>query len=148
KRDLPLDVIHLDIDYMQGYRIFTWDTSRFPNPKAFTDKMRSQGVKIVTIVDPGVKYQPPQGNANDATTNPELTPQDKSYYVFNQGFSKNYFLRRQNGQLYIGQVWPGQAVYVDYTLEAARKWWGDLFRAYTDNGVAGIWTDMNEPSDF
>ncbi len=148
EEDLPLDALYLDIHYMQGYRIFTWDTSRYPDPKAFTDKLRQQGVKVIPIVDPGVKYQPPASGATDATVKPELTPQDKSYYVFNQGTAKDAFVRRKNGDLYVGAVWPGKAVFTDFTREDVRRWWGDLFRAYTDNGVAGIWTDMNEPSDF
>jgi alpha-glucosidase len=149
ERDLPLDVLHLDIDYMQGYRVFTWNTDRFPNPKAFTDRLRQQGVKVVTIVDPGVKYQPPAKDARETNAaKPELLPQDKSYYVFNQGIEKNYFQKRIGGKLFIPRVWPGESVFVDYTLNDARRWWGDLHRAYTDNGVAGIWTDMNEPSDF
>lgn len=146
--DLPLDVLHLDIHYMQDYRVFTWDTSRFPSPRAFTEKLGQQGVKVVSLVDPGVKYQPPALGTKDATSNPELTPQNKSYYVFNQGQTNDFFLKRKGGDLYIGKVWPGDAVFVDYTLEGARRWWGDLYRAYTDNGVAGIWTDMNEPADF
>lgn len=148
--DLPLDVLHLDIHYMNGYRVFTWDPQRFPDPTAFTDKLRKQGVKVVVIVDPGVKYEPPAtpGGAQSATATPELAPQDKSYYVFDQGVAGDYFLKRKSGERWIGKVWPGDAVYVDYTLDAAARWWGDLFRAYTDHGVAGIWTDMNEPSDF
>src|SRR5712691_7820091 len=150
EHDLPLDVLYLDIHYMQGYRLFTWDTTRFPSPRAFTDKLKQQGVRLVTIVDPGVKYQPPESGAGDktATPNPELAPQDKSYYVYNQGTERNYFLKRKGAGVYIGKVWPGESVYVDFTLEAARRWWGDLHRAFTDNGVAGIWDDMNEPSDF
>ncbi|HKP84981.1 MAG TPA: TIM-barrel domain-containing protein [Blastocatellia bacterium] len=148
ERDLPLDVLYLDIHYMNGYRVFTWDTSRFPDPRSFTDKLKRQGVKVVTIVDPGVKYQPAKDSAKDPTVKPELAAQDQSYYVLNQGLEKNYFLRRKDGSIYVGKVWPGDAVYVDYTLEAARRWWGDLHRAYVDNGVAGIWNDMNEPSDF
>jgi alpha-glucosidase len=149
-RDLPLDVLHLDIDYMQGYRVFTWNTDRFPNPKGLTDKLKQQGVKLVTIVDPGVKYQPQGSGASvtSAAPNPELTSQDKSYYVFNQGLEKNYFQKRQSGQLFIPKVWPGESVFVDFTLPEARRWWGDLHRAYTENGVSGIWNDMNEPSDF
>jgi alpha-glucosidase len=147
--DLPLDVLHLDIHYMNGYRVFTWDRQRFPDPSAFTGKLRQQGVKVVVIVDPGVKYQPPApGAAQPAASNPELAPQDQSYYVFNQGLAGDYFLKRKSGNLWVGKVWPGDAVYVDYTLPAAARWWGDLFRAYTDHGVAGFWTDMNEPSDF
>lgn len=146
--DLPLDVLHLDIHYMNGYRVFTWNPQRYPDPAAFTDKLRKQGVKLTVIVDPGVKYQPPAPGATDAAKNPELAPQDKSYYVFDEGVKNGYFLKRTNGELWIGEVWPGKAVYTDYTLPAAERWWGDLFRAYFDHGVAGIWTDMNEPSDF
>ena len=146
--DLPLDVLHLDIDYMSGYRVFTWDPRRFPDPSAFTEKLRKQGVKVVVIVDPGVKYQPPEQGATDAATRTELARQDESYYVFNQGLAKDYFLKRKDGKLWIGKVWPGDAVYTDYTMEAAARWWGDLHRAYTDHGVAGVWNDMNEPSDF
>ncbi len=149
KRDLPLDVLHLDIDYMQGYRVFTWDRDRFPNPKALSEKLRRQGVKLVTIVDPGVKHQPVAKTTTQVTSiTPELEPQDSRYYVFDAGLQKNYFQRRKNGELFIPRVWPGESVFVDYTLPAAREWWGDLHRAYLDNGVAGIWNDMNEPSDF
>lgn len=146
--DLPLDVLHLDIHFMNGFRIFTWDPQRYPDPSNFTRKLGTQGVKVVLIVDPGIKYQPPAAGAADAATNPELAPQDKSYYAFNQGLANNYFLKRNSGDLWIGKVWPGEAVFTDYTLDAAARWWGDSLRAYTDHGVAGILTDMNEPADF
>jgi len=133
-RDLPLDVMHLDIDYMNGYRVFTFNSQRFPDPKGFSDKLARQGVKLVTIVDPGVKYQPQPGSDR--------------YHVFDQGVEKKFFQHRRNGQLFVPRVWPGESVFVDFTLPEARRWWGDLHRAYTDNGIAGIWNDMNEPSDF
>lgn len=151
RRDLPLDVLHLDIDYMQAYRVFTWNTERFPDPTAFVNRMKAQGVKIVTIIDPGVKYQPllaGTGNPPASSSTPELDPQDKSYYVFNQGLEKNFFQKRQNGAPFIPKVWPGESMFVDFTLADVRRWWGGLHRAYTDHGVAGIWNDMNEPSDF
>ena len=136
QRDLPLDVIHLDIDYMRGYRVFTFDSQRFPNPKALSDKLAGQGIKLITIVDPGVKHEPRGGGT------------DPRYFVFEQGLERNYFQHRSNGQLFVPRVWPGESVFVDYTLPEARRWWGDLHRVYTDNGIAGIWNDMNEPSDF
>jgi alpha-glucosidase len=165
KRDLPLDVIHLDIDYMQGYRVFTWDTGRFPSPPDLTKKLEQQGVRVVTIVDPGVKFQPPIAEPTPGPREPNqertfdevvrgtpgyrsLAPQEKSYYVFNEGLAKNYFQKRKDGQLFVPKVWPGDSVFVDFTLPEARRWWGDLHLAYTVNGVAGIWNDMNEPSDF
>ena len=149
KHDLPLDVVHLDIDYMQGYRVFTWDRNRFPDPKALSEKLARQGVKLITIVDPGVKHQQvAKSTAQITSITPELEPQDPRYYVFDQGLLNNYFQKRENGALFIPKVWPEESVFVDYTLPAAREWWGGLHRAYTDNGVAGIWNDMNEPSDF
>jgi alpha-glucosidase len=149
KRDLPLDVIHLDIDYMQEYRVFTWDRQRFENPKALSQRLAAQGVKLITIVDPGVKYQPvAKSTAQVTSITPELEPQQQRYYVFDTGLEKNYFQRRKNGDLFVPKVWPGESVFVDFTLPAAREWWGSLHRAYTDNGVAGIWNDMNEPADF
>jgi alpha-glucosidase len=146
QRDLPLDVVHLDIDYMQGYRVFTWDKTRFPNPKEMVKRLAGQGVKIVTIVDPGVKHQPTGTQAS--TLSDPLASQEQSYYVFNEGVAKNYFQKRRDGRLFVPRVWPGDSVFVDYTLPEARRWWGDLHRAYTEFGVAGIWNDMNEPADF
>ena len=131
KRDLPLDVMHLDIDYMNGYRVFTFDKNRFPDPKGLSDKLRRQGVKLVTIVDPGIKHATGEG-----------------YQALDQGLEKNFLQRRRNGDLFLPRVWPGESVFVDYTIPEARRWWGDLHRVYTDNGIAGIWNDMNEPADF
>lgn len=165
ERDLPLDVVHLDIDYMQGYRVFTWDTGRFPNPLTLTRELEEQGVKVVTIVDPGVKFQPPiagpaprPGEPNEERTFDEivrgtpgyrsLAPQERSYYVFDEGLALNYFQKRKDGQLFVPKVWPGDSVFVDFTMPQARRWWGDLHLAYTASGVAGIWNDMNEPADF
>jgi alpha-glucosidase len=149
ERDLPLDVIYLDIHYLNGYRVFTFDPKRFPDPKALSERLAKQGVKVVVIVDPGVKYQPPAQNAAPTvSTKPELQPQDQRYYVFDQGVAGDYFQHRKDGQLFIPRVWPGDSAFVDFTKPAARKWWGDLLRAYTDNGIAGIWNDMNEPADF
>ncbi len=138
REQLPLDVLYLDIHYMDGFRDFTWDPRRFPDPRGLIDRLRSRGVKVVTIVDPGVKYQPVPADA----------PAAAHYPVFDQGLAGGYFLRRRDGSLWIGRVWPGAAVYVDYTRADARRWWGDLHRPFVEAGVAGIWDDMNEPSDF
>jgi len=136
-RNLPLDVLYLDIHYMDGYRVFTWNKDRFPDPAGLTDRLAKQGVRVVTILDPGIKYQPADPAKPGA-----------GYTVFNEGLAKDYFLRRQDGSLYIPEVWPGKAVFVDYTKEDARRWWGEQLHTLTGQGIAGIWTDMNEPSDF
>ena len=143
ERDLPLDVLHLDIDYMQGYRVFTWNTDRFPNPKAFTDKLKQQGVKVVTIVDPG----------REVSTYCEW--RESSECRFQQSRTeaagqKLLRLRSGHGQRLFSEA-TGWAAFHPASLAGRERlcrlhvagraaWWGDLHRAYTDNGVAGIWT--------
>ncbi len=147
QEDLPLDVLFVDIGYMNGYRVFTWDPKRFPNPLDFTKKLNKVGVKVVASMDPGVAYQPPTRQIPESPK-PELDAQDESYYVFNQAMSQDFFLKRKNGEIYQGKVWPEKVAFPDFTIDAVRTWWGGLHRAQLDNGVGGIWNDMNEPSDF
>lgn len=129
QRQIPCDVIHLDIDYMQGYRVFTWNQKRFPHPQKLIADLKSQGFQVVTIVDPGVKYEP-----------------EADYAVFDAGMAQDWFVRDANGKLVHGYVWPDKAVFPDFLRPAVRQWWADQHRALTDVGVAGIWNDMNEPA--
>ncbi|MCS7222530.1 MAG: glycoside hydrolase family 31 protein [Anaerolineae bacterium] len=127
---LPTDVIYLDIDYMDGYRVFTWDRERFPDPKKLIADLRAQGFRTVTIVDPGVKV-------------------DEQYDVYREGVAHGYFCKKPDGSLFVGPVWPGDAVFPDFTHPEVRRWWGDLHQEpLLDMGVAGIWNDMNEPAVF
>ncbi len=128
-RQIPCDVIHLDIDYMQGYRVFTWSSKRFADPKALIKDLTENGFKTVTIVDPGVKYEP-----------------ESDYHVFDQGLEQDLFVRKPDGELFYGYVWPEKAVFPDFLRPEVRQWWGDWHHVLTDAGVAGIWNDMNEPS--
>ena len=116
--DLPLDVVHIDIHYLNEYRVFTWDPKRFPDPRALMSRLKAQGVKVITIVDPGIKYQPPANDAKQPLTpsHPELGSQDKSYYVYNQGIEKNYFQKRKDGKLFIGRVWPAMPNHTRITV--------------------------------
>ncbi|MEC4818755.1 MAG: glycoside hydrolase family 31 protein [Scytonema sp. PMC 1069.18] len=129
QRRIPCDVIHFDIDYLNGYRIFTWSPKRFANPKELIQDVKQDGVKVVTIVDPGVKYEP-----------------EADYKVFDEGLKNDYFVRKTNGQLFHGYVWPDKAVFPDFLRPEVRDWWGRLQNSLTDIGVAGIWNDMNEPA--
>lgn len=128
-RKIPCDVIHLDIDYMQGYRVFTWNRKRFPNPKTLIQNLSKNGFKTVTIIDPGVKYEP-EGN----------------YPIFDQGLEHNYLIRKPDGELFYGYVWPDKAVFPDFLNPQVQKWWGECHQILTDMGIAGIWNDMNEPA--
>ena len=129
QRRIPCDVIHLDIDYMRGYRVFTWSPKRFPNPEKLISELAKDGFKTVTIVDPGVKYEP-----------------EADYHVFEQGLNNDYFVRQANSKLFHGYVWPDKAVFPDFLCSDVRQWWGDLHKSLTEIGIAGIWNDMNEPA--
>jgi alpha-glucosidase len=128
-RDLPCDVIHFDIDHMRGYRVFTWDPQRFPDPTGLIADMAAAGFKAVTIVDPGVKIDP-------------------DYAVYRDGVDKGMFIRRADGEIFHGFVWPDDSVFADYTRPEVRAWWGEHQKQHTDTGVRGIWNDMNEPAVF
>ncbi|RIX51041.1 DUF5110 domain-containing protein [Paenibacillus nanensis] len=129
EKRIPCDVIYLDIHYMEGYRVFTFDPERFPDPKAMIAELKRMGIRIVPIVDPGVKL-----DLNDE--------------VFKEGAAKGYFCRKQDGEPFVGPVWPGQSVFPDFTEDRVAEWWGDLHRFYTEMGIEGAWNDMNEPAVF
>ncbi|MDX2240960.1 MAG: glycoside hydrolase family 31 protein [Leptolyngbyaceae cyanobacterium bins.302] len=129
QRHIPCDVIHLDIDYMQGYRVFTWSKKRFPQPKKLISDLKANGFRVVTIVDPGVKYEP-----------------EADYAAFDQGMEKDFFVRDATGKLVHGYVWPEKAVFPDFLRPDVRQWWSAQHHVLTEAGVAGIWNDMNEPA--
>ena len=128
-RRIPCDALYLDIDYMDGYRVFTWDRERFPDPARMIADLRERGIRIVTIVDPGVKVDP-------------------GYAVCADGLAKGVFCKLPDGKPFVGPVWPGDCYFPDFTNAAARDWWGNLYQTLLDIGVAGFWNDMNEPAVF
>ncbi|EFM10058.1 Alpha-glucosidase [Paenibacillus curdlanolyticus YK9] len=129
EKQIPCDAIYLDIHYMDSYRVFTFDPIRFPDPAGMMAELKELGVRIVPIVDPGVKK----------------TPSDA---VYREGLSHDYFCRYIEGELFSGKVWPGESVFPDFSDERTANWWGHLHAFYTEMGIAGIWNDMNEPSVF
>ena len=126
-RGIPCDVIFLDIDYMDQWKVFTWNSRRFPDPAGLIADLGQKGFKVVTIIDPGVKV-------------------DDRYPVYNQGLAQGYFCRGLDGKPYAARVWPGQCNYPDFTRPEVRAWWGGLHQGLVADGVAGIWDDMNEPA--
>lgn len=129
EKGIPLDTIYLDIHYMDGYRVFTVDQERFPDFGKLVHGLRERGIRIVTIVDPGVKA-------------------DAEYEIYKEGMSLDLFCKDIEGQVFHGPVWPGRSAFPDFTSGRVRKWWGEKQQSLTDAGVAGIWNDMNEPSVF
>ena len=129
-RDLkiPCDAIYLDIDYMDGFRCFTWNKEYFPNPKKMVKELADDGFKTIVIIDPGIKI-------------------DNDYHIFKEGLEKEYFCKRADGPYMKGKVWPGECYFPDFTNPVVRDWWSDLFKELIEEiGVKGVWNDMNEPA--
>ncbi len=129
KHQIPSDVIWMDIDYMDGYRIFTFDPDGFPNPRRLNDYLHQQHFKSVYMIDPGVKVE-------------------KGYFVDDQGRAGDYFVKTADGKLFEGNVWPGACHFPDFTRPEVRSWWSTLYRDFMATGVDGVWNDMNEPAIF
>jgi alpha-glucosidase len=127
KRKIPCDVIYCDIDYMDGYRVFTWNPKTFSKHREMLKTLRKMGFRVVTIIDPGVKN-------------------DDGYKVCRDGKEKGMFLKKPDGEWFTGNVWPGECVFPDFTSARVRKWWAPWHKGLLDDGVAGIWNDMNEPA--
>jgi alpha-glucosidase len=135
-RRIPADAIWLDIHYMDGYKPFTWDRERFPDPAGLIRDLRKAGFRTITIIDPHPK-------------------KEKGYEPYDSGIAGDHLVKNANGTVYEAPVWPSQAeknpgasVFPDFSKPAARDWWGRLYRSLLDIGVAGIWNDMNEPAVF
>jgi alpha-glucosidase len=129
KRDIPADAIWLDIDYMDGFRSWTWSPAGFPAPPGLVSGLAGIGFKVVAIIDPGLKVDP-------------------QWDIYADGLSGGHFLSDADGKPFVGTVWPGPSVYPDFTRKETREWWGGLVPALTTPGVRGIWLDMNEPANF
>jgi alpha-glucosidase len=129
EKKIPADGITLDIHYMDKYKVFTWDKQRFPDPKGMTEKLKQMGFKLTVIVDPGVK-------------------EEKGYDVYERGLKENIFIKYPDSTNYTGQVWPGWCNFPDFTNPKARAWWGTEINQYAQDGVSGLWNDMNEFSTW
>lgn len=127
---IPTDVLWLDIDYQEKNRPFTVDTTRFPDFPGMIHTLSTEGFHTVAIVDLHIADLPHAG-----------------YAPYDSGKAGDHFVK-ENGQDYVGPVWPGPSVFPDFTQASTRQWFGTLFKKFTDMGVAGFWNDMNEPAVF
>jgi alpha-glucosidase len=125
EKRIPADAIVLDIHYMDRYKIFSWDSDRFPDPDKLIKDINAQGFNVVVMCDPGIKIE-------------------DNYQAYQDGTEKNLFLKYPDGTNYSGQVWPGWCHFPDFTNPKTRKWWGDMLKGYVKQGVKGYWNDMNE----
>ncbi|MBX3387440.1 MAG: DUF5110 domain-containing protein [Phycisphaeraceae bacterium] len=128
-RNIPCDVIWFDIDYMDGFRVFTFDSAQFPDPKGLNRELNEDGFSCIWMIDPGIKAE-------------------DGYFVYDQGTAANAWVRNAAGEVYKGEVWPGWCVFPDYTRPDVRKWWESLYKDFMAQGINGVWNDMNEPAVF
>ncbi|MDE3186778.1 MAG: DUF5110 domain-containing protein [Acidobacteriota bacterium] len=128
---IPSDVLYLDIDYQYRNRPFTVDPERFPNFAGFVADLKKQHFHLVTITDLHIAHVAGQG-----------------YMPYDTGHAGDNFVKNPDGSEFVGIVWPGPAVFPDFTRASTRQWWGGLYKQFVDDGVAGFWNDMNEPSVF
>jgi len=125
---IPCDAIYLDIDYMDGFRCFTWNKEYFPDPKRMVSELTDIGFKTVAIIDPGIKI-------------------DSNNPIFKEGLEKGYFCKRADGPYMKGKVWPGECYFPDFTNPKVREWWAELYKELIEDiGIKGVWNDMNEPA--
>ena len=129
EHDLPLDMICMDIEYMQDYADFTVNKERFPDLAKLSADLKAQGIRLVPIIDAGVRVDP-----NDPTCT--------------EGLEKGYFCKKADGTPFVAAVWPGKAYFADFLRPEVREWFGHKYKALTDCGIEGFWNDMNEPSLF
>lgn len=128
---IPTDVLWLDIDYQDRNRPFTVNGQAFPDMKRLSGDLAADGFKIVGITDLHIGHAPGQG-----------------YTPYDSGLAGDHFLKNPDGSTYVAPVWPGPAVFPDFTRGSTRRWWGDLYKGFVDDGIAGFWNDMNEPAIF
>lgn len=131
RRQIPLDVVHLDIDYMDDFRSFSFQPERFPDPAGLAESVNKEGVRLVTIIDPGIRFDLHSG-----------------YQVAPQGCAAGHFLRNRDGSPFTAYCWPDAALFTDYSKADARHWWGEQQKFLLDRGISGVWIDMNEPATF
>lgn len=131
EKKIPADVIWMDIDYMDGFRVFTFNPKTFADPKSYSDALHDLNFKGVWMIDPGVKV-------------------DENYAVFKSGNENDVWVKKGNQQDdFVGPVWPGDCKFPDFTREETRQWWAGLYDEFMNkNGLDGIWNDMNEPAVF
>ena len=129
RRGIPMDTISMDIDYMDAYKDFTWNRDTFPDLPGLVSGLREDHVRVMPIIDAGVKVE-----SGDPT--------------YEEGMARDYFCKKEDGSVFVGAVWPGQAVFPDFLRAEVRQWFGEKYRPLLESGVEAIWNDMNEPAIF
>jgi len=127
--NLPLDMICMDIDYMESYKDFSVDAKKFPDLKKLSSDLKKEGIRLIPIIDAGIKVQP-------------------EYETYEEGIKNNFFCKKEDGSVFTAGVWPGESHFTDFCKKEAGEWFGAKYKILTDMGIEGFWNDMNEPAMF
>lgn len=125
---IPIDMIYMDIDYMDDYKDFTV-SKEFTDFPGFVDHMKQNGIRLIPIIDAGVKIE-------------------EGYEIYEEGVKSHYFCKKKDGSNFVAAVWPGYTHLPDVLNPEARRWFGSKYRLLTEQGIEGFWNDMNEPAIF
>jgi alpha-glucosidase len=128
---IPCDALYLDIDFQVGNAPFTVNQETFPKFPEFVQELKDKHFNLVLITDLHIADRANQG-----------------YAPYDTGAAGDHFVKNPDGSVFVGKVWPGPSVFPDFTRKQSREWWGALYKQFYDEGVAGFWNDMNEPSVF
>mgnify|MGYP000769804665 FL=1 len=123
---IPCDVMWMDIDYMDGYCIFTFNPQTFPDPAALNRDLHIRGFHSAWMIDPGAKV-------------------DSTYFVYKSGTANDVWVKTAQGKEFHGDAWPGACAFPDFTQPKTVRWWADLYKDFLDKEVDGVWNDVNEP---
>lgn len=126
---IPMDMVYMDIEYMEAFKDFTVNPEAFPDFPALVQDLKEDNIRLIPIIDAGVKIE-------------------EGYDVYEEGVEKGYFCKRKDGSNFVATVWPGETHMPDFLNKDARKWFGMKYKVLLDAGIEGFWNDMNEPALF
>jgi alpha-glucosidase len=131
QRQIPCSAIWCDIDYMNGFRTFSFNKEFFPDPAALISELHQYGIRSVWIVDPAIKV-------------------DEKYDVYKSGTQEGIWIKDSEQKIFHGKSWAGECVWPDFISRKAREWWKTEVKKFLigADGIDGLWLDMNEPSVF
>lgn len=127
KKNIPIDCIVLDADYLHEYEPFRINKNRFPDLNGLAKDLKEMNIEITASVNPGIKI-------------------DSTYDAWIDGLKEDVYLKYSDGSLFVSDIAPNTNHYVDFTNPTGRNWWRDKMKFLSDNGIHGYWNDMNEPA--
>nr|KAF6319833.1 putative maltase-glucoamylase 2 (putative) [Myotis myotis] len=131
---IPYDVQHVDIDYMDQKLDFTLSTS-FQNLSLLMERMKKNGTRFVLVLNPGISRN------------------ETKYLPFTTGQEKNVFIKWPNSSDIVwGELYKAHIAYPDFLRNSTATWWKEeikkLYTSPKSLKFDGLWIDKNEPSNF